>query len=117
VVAAVSSLAPSCSPLRSWPGPVRCPQVEARQAPVRAPFFPDRFDLARTGHVIQLVKPLNRRSDAQVTDRQDVRPLEVDQQKHVGRPSPESSAGRNLRTNLLVRELVQLIDLQLTGND
>src|SRR6266480_2039520 len=47
----------------------------------------------------------------------EVVPLQVDQQKHIGGPSPEPAAGRDLRPDLVVRKLVEMVDLELAGND
>ena len=63
--------------------------------------------------MIEPVEALNCGSDTEVADRQDVGPLEIDQQKHVRGPAPETSAGRNLLANLIVRKLVQVVDLKL----
>ena len=67
--------------------------------------------------MIEPVQALNRGSDAEVADRQDVGPLEVDQQKHVGGPPPKPFAGRDLLANLVIRELVQVLYVELASND
>src|SRR6202035_2118708 len=82
--------------------PGRSPQVEARQTAVGSPLLADGVDLLRRRQVVKSVEPLNRGPDAEVADWQDVGPLEVDQQKHVGAPSPEPAARRDLGANLVV---------------
>ncbi len=63
--------------------------------------------------MVEPVEALNCGSDTEVADGQNVGSLEVDQQKHVRGPPPESSAGRNLLANRVVRKLVQMVDLKL----
>src|SRR6202035_1334671 len=72
---------------------------------------------ARTRYVVEPVEALNGGPDPEVADRQDVGPLEVDEQEHVRSPAPQAAAGRNLLANLVVRQFVEVIDLELAGND
>src|SRR5712692_5763471 len=67
--------------------------------------------------MVEPVKPLDRRPDPEVADGQDVWSLEVNQQEHVRGPAPKSAAGGDLLANLVVRQLVQAVDLKLAGND
>src|SRR5437764_11793188 len=100
----------------AWRGrllPAGCPEVEAGQGTIRPPLLSDRVDLARRGHVVEPVQPLNRRSDAEVANRENVLPIKVDEQKHVRRPAPKSARRRDLFANLVIRKLVQVVDLQL----
>ena len=67
--------------------------------------------------MVEPVEPLDRGPDPEVADRQHVGPLEVDQQEHVRGPAPKAAAGGDLLTNLVVRQLVQAVDLEVAGND
>src|SRR5438094_9101504 len=90
---------------KSWPG---CGGVA---------LFADGVDFLGRGQVVEPVEALNGSPDAEVTDRQDVGPLQGDQQKHISGPPPEPAAGRDLRPDLVVRKRVEMVDLQLAGND
>ena len=67
--------------------------------------------------MVEPVQPLNRRSDAEVANRENVLPIKVDEQKHVRRPAPKSARRRDLFANLVIRKLVQVVDLQLARDD
>src|SRR5205085_2729428 len=97
--------------------PAGGPEVEAGQGSMRPPLLSDRVDLARRGQVVEPVQPLNGRSDAEITNRENVLPIKVDEEKHVRRPTPKSPRRRDLFANLVIRKRVQLIDLQLARDD
>lgn len=67
--------------------------------------------------MIEPIEALYGGADAKVANGQNVGPIQVDQQKHICGPAPKTLGGSDLLANLVVRKLVQPIDLQLAGED
>ena len=55
--------------------------------------------------------------DAEIADRQDVGPGEGEDQEHLGRPLADALDGHELARHLLVGQLLQARELQLSGQD
>src|SRR3954447_2815178 len=95
----------------------RLPQVETGQRSLRPPGLSDRFHLLRVRQRVEVVVDLDRLADAEVADRQDVAPAEVEHQEHVDGPAAEALDCDQRVVHLLVRELRQLVDRQLAVDD
>src|SRR5262245_58168959 len=105
----------------SWPlyrGVVqRFPEVDAGEGAVRPPGLGDPSELVVGGQLIESVLHLDSAADAQIPGRQHVGALELEHEEHLGAPDAEAADRADLGDHLLVRELGEPVELELTGLD
>src|SRR5437763_4549316 len=95
----------------------RAPQKPARERPVGDPGHGDLLEPLRVRQLPQAIAVHHRPANAEVTGRQYVRAAEVEHQKHVGAPGAESLDGHQLGDHLLIREVVEALQLERTLDD
>src|SRR3954453_1796643 len=99
-VAQAATGAPSRVPLSVRLIVERVPDEPARDAAVGPPGLRHLGELGRRGQVRQAVGALDAAADPEVTDGQDVGPLELEHQEHVGAPLADPLHGGELLDDL-----------------
>src|SRR3954454_9936652 len=94
----------------------RLPEVEGGEAAVRSPGLADLEHLLRGGHLLEPVLDLDRLADPEVAAGEDVGPLPVEEEEHLRRPLAEAAHRDDLLDRLLVAEVAEPIELELTGD-
>src|SRR3954468_23250512 len=77
----------------------RAPQIETGERPVRTPRLGDPLDLGDAGQLLEAVGDLDRATDPEISGRDDVRPPQVEDQEHLGRPQPDALHRDQLRAD------------------
>src|SRR5215213_7755747 len=90
----------------------RAPQIEAGEGAVGPPFLREFLQLLRAGQVLHPVGDLYGPPDAEIADRDNVRPTEVEDQEHLGGPGADPVHLDELRDHVLVGELREPLQVE-----
>ena len=93
------------------------PQIKTRERTLGPPRRCQRLQIILIRQPRQSISSLDRTAYAQVADREHVRSSEVEHQEHICAPAAQALDGHDLLRDLVVRELVEAVQIQLPAMD
>src|SRR4051794_33424374 len=88
------------------------PEIQAGEGAARPPLVRDSLELLGPGQFIHSVGDLDGTADTEVSDGDDVLPGQVEHQEHLGGPLADSLDLDQLRDHVLVRQVLDLIEIE-----